>query len=208
MEGWNHISEMRDYFNDVAIIPCLNGDEFSDDAPQDLSNLVIDTSICSSLDRLRPLVADSPELSHSVRELYNFIQNQRIAPPGPSATSQLKALHPIRAWIHWMPTTFLRISYHDPRVLLVLAHFEAASIVVAPLFPAGSAPNFVDRRTKVVQRIDQVIRPFIEKHQRLTGDDLMLVPRTVALGYKPKEQLQLCQLPFIGPGSTASGLRF
>ncbi|KAK9330758.1 hypothetical protein V1520DRAFT_339521 [Lipomyces starkeyi] len=201
MESWNHISEMRDYFDDVAIIPSLIGDDLSDDAPEAPSNLLIDTSICSSLDRLRPLVADAPELRVSVQELYNFIQNQRIAPPGPSATSQLKALHPMRTWLHWMPTNFLRMSYHDPRVLLVMAHFEAVSIAVAPLFPAASAPNFVERRVRVVQRIDQVIRPFIVKHHRLTGHDLMLVPRRVALTYEPNVQLRLCQLPFIGPNS-------
>ena len=182
---------MRDYFDDVSIIPRHSGDDSSDDAPETPSNQLIDTSICSSLDRLRPLVADEPELRHSVRELYNFVQNQRIAPPGSSAASQLKALYPLRSWIHWMPTNFLRMSYHDPRVLLVIAHFEAASIVVAPLFPAAIAPNFVERRVKVLQRIDQVIRPFIENHQRLTGVDLMLAPRTLASAYEHKVEPRL-----------------
>jgi hypothetical protein len=204
MESWNHISELRDYFDDAAIIPILKPwsvDDIPDYAPQLRSKLLLDNSVCSSLDRLRPLVADNPELNLAVRELYNFVTNQRITPPGPSAISQLKALHPLRTWLIWMPTTFLRMSSRDPRVLLVIAHFETVAIAIAPLFPAASASHFTNRRAKVIQRIDQAIRPFIEQHKRLTAHDLMMVPRTAALTYQPKMQLQHYQLPFITPNA-------
>lgn len=75
-----------------------------------------------------------------------------------------------------MPSNFLRVFYHDPRVLLVMGHFAAIAVAVAQQFPAASTPNFVERRVRIIHRIDQVIHPFIESHQRLTGDDLMLVP--------------------------------
>ncbi|RFU32135.1 hypothetical protein B7463_g4216, partial [Scytalidium lignicola] len=204
MQAWNHVSELKAFFDDDPTVPAL--EHYTTQGPplddaQARSDILLDTSICASLDRLRPLVAQQPELSLAVRKLYNFVQNQKIAPPGPTAAAQLKALHPLRTWLLWMPTAFLRISVKDPLVLLVIAHYELVAIAIAPLFPAASTSHFVERRVGVIQRIDREIRKFTLERELQTSQDLMTVPRKWARmaqdrGFTHSTSHRLHQLPF------------
>lgn len=180
MQNWNHESELKSLFHDDPSTTALG--DYTDqsypiDEVQARSDIRSDTSICASLDRLRPIVVQQPELSLAVRELYNFVQNQKIAPPGPTTAAQLRALHPLRTWLIWMPTTFLRLSVNDPLVLLVIAHYELVAIAISPLFPAASTCHFVDRRIGVIQRIDQEIQSLTRNGVLSTSHDLMEVPR-------------------------------
>jgi len=182
MQGWNHVSELRAFFEDLDEPPPSDYsiEEASNSNKHEVPEMVHDTSICTSLDQLRPLVAAHPELSQAVRELYNFIQNQRIAPPGPSSLAQFKALHPLRTWLLWIPNKFLRLALKDPLVLIVIAHYETVAVALAPLFPAASASHFVDRRVNVIWRIDQVVKGFTLDKKRQTYHDLMAIPRKCA----------------------------
>lgn len=108
----------------------------------------------SSLQELRKHVGNNPELVRGVKELYNFVQNLRIAPPGVTANDQIQALHPIRYWMPWMPKSVYLMSERQPLVILFCAHYNMVTVGVEPYLPAASNPFAIARRVEFIERID------------------------------------------------------
>ena len=147
-------------------------------------DLIAFEPVSCSLEQVRAQLYDQPELLRVIQELINFVHNIRLAPPGPATVDQFRALFPLRSWLPWMPTSFLKMGLNDPMVLIVLAHFHAVNLAIGPLLPAVSKAFFVDHRANTILCIDERLRTRESCESAgldmTTMDNLMRVPRAYA----------------------------
>lgn len=150
--------------------------------------------IRESLSMLAAHVSGEPEISRMTRALSDFLQNLRLSQPGNTAFEQFRAYHPIRSWLPWIPTAFLRISTRDPLVLIIQAYYHTIPLAIEPLFPKATGALFNYARAKILQRI---LKEFDAAN--LVSDEagylnwslLLRVPRDQFLSYCSKHQLPM-----------------
>ena len=96
---------------------------------------------------------DNEEQVKSLRQLLDFVQNLRISPPGPNPRDQYKVLHPLRAWIIWIPVSFLNITDRDLRTMITLAHFYAVTLAVQLHLPGPGPAYYPKMRMEAIESL-------------------------------------------------------
>ena len=94
--------------------------------------------------------ADKEEQVKSLRQLLDFVQNLRISPPGPNPQDQFKVLHPLRAWIIWLPVSFLNLTNRDLQTMVTLAHFYAVTLAVQLHLPSPGPAYYPKMRMEAI----------------------------------------------------------
>ena len=97
--------------------------------------------------------ADDEEQVKSLRQLLDFVQNLRISPPGPNPQDQFKILHPLRAWIIWLPVSFLSVIDRDLRTMITLAHFYTVTLAVQLYLPSPGPAYYPKMRMETIESL-------------------------------------------------------
>ena len=136
--------------------------------------------------------AGSDEQEKSLRLLLDFIQNLRISPPSTNPQDQFKALHPIRAWVIWLPVSFLHLTDRSLQVLVTLAHFYAVTLAVQLYLPAPGLAWYPRMRMVAIEEIAREI-DHLKAAADMEGIDsaigLMRCPREIATHFRGRLQM-------------------
>ena len=97
--------------------------------------------------------ADNEEQVRSLRQLLDFVQNLRISPPGPNPQDQFKVLHPLRAWIVWLPISFLDVTDRNLQTMTTLAHFYAVTLAVQMHLPSPGPAYHPKMRMEAIESL-------------------------------------------------------
>jgi hypothetical protein len=147
MRAWKPESQFADFMNEQATFPSiqtsptmtLGSHRSKEPRREDLAAL---QHTFTSLQRVGSYLAGKHEETQHLNELMSFIRGLRQALPVQSPAEQFELLHPLRAWLLWLPIAYSRRVNRDPSVVLLLAHFYAVALAVEPLFPAVGAAYF------------------------------------------------------------------
>lgn len=96
---------------------------------------------------------DNEEQLKSLRQLLDFVQNLRISPPGPNPQDQFKVLHPLRAWIIWLPVSFFNVADRNLRTMVTLAHFYAVTLAVQLYLPSAGPAYYPKMRMEAIESL-------------------------------------------------------
>lgn len=97
--------------------------------------------------------ADDEEQVKSLRQLLDFVQNLRISPPGPNPQDQFKVLHPLRAWIIWLPVSFLNVTDRNLQTMITLAHFYTVTLAVQLYLPSAGPAYYPKMRMETIESL-------------------------------------------------------
>ncbi len=136
--------------------------------------------------------ADNEEQVKSLRQLLDFVQNLRISPPGPNPQDQYKVLHPLRAWIIWIPVSFLSVADRDLRTMITLAHFYAVTLAVQLHLPSPGPAYYPKMRMEAIELLAREINE-LKRTINPEGIDnaigLMRFPCEIAANFRGRLQM-------------------
>ncbi|KAJ9667218.1 hypothetical protein H2201_002739 [Coniosporium apollinis] len=160
MQSWRHESRFADYLGDYAVntAPSFSnaaGTPVTQEARHEhLSTLQL---INSSLQRMRPYLANYDQESKWIDQLVNYVDRLRSSSPPQTADEQFSQMYALRKWLFWVPVTLLSARKGDVNVLVVLAHFYAAALALEPMFPDIGAPFCADMALPPLEEILRII---------------------------------------------------
>ena len=135
---------------------------------------------------------DNEEQLKSLRQLLDFVQNLRISPPGPNPQDQYKVLHPLRAWIIWLPVSFLNVTDRNFQTMVTLAHFYAVTLAVQLYLPSPGPAYYPKMRMEAIESLAGEINE-LNKNRKPEGVDkaveLMEFPCEIAAYFRARLQI-------------------
>ena len=136
--------------------------------------------------------ADSGEQVKSLRQLLDFVQNLRIAPPGPNPQDQFKVLHPLRAWIIWLPVSFFNVTDQSIPTMTTLAHFYAVTLAVQLHLPSPGPAYYPKMRMEAIESLAGEINDLKQTFNPegiSSAVELMRFPREIATYFRDRLQM-------------------
>lgn len=136
--------------------------------------------------------AGSAEQVKSLRQLLDFVQNLRISPPGPNPQDQFKVLHPLRAWIIWLPVSFLSIADRDIPTMMTLAQFYAVTLAVQLHLPSPGPAYYPKMRMEAIESLAGEIddlKQTVNPEGIDNAIELMRFPREIAAYFRGRLQM-------------------
>ncbi|KAH0547911.1 hypothetical protein GP486_008348, partial [Trichoglossum hirsutum] len=145
MRAWKLESQFADFMNEQVTFPSIQTSPTmalgSNREPR-REDVVALQHTFASLQRVGSYLAGKHDETQHLNELMSFVRSLRQALPVQSPAEQFELLHPLRAWLLWLPIVYSRRVNRDPSVALLVAHFYAVALAVEPLFPAIGAAYF------------------------------------------------------------------
>ena len=132
---------------------------------------------------------DNEELVKALRQLFDFVQNLRIRPPGPHPQDHFKTLHPLRSWFIWLPISFLEVADRNLRTMTTLAHFYAVTLAVQLHLPSPGPAYYPKMRMEAIESIAREIRELKQTSNPASVDtaiDLMGFPCEIAAYFRAR----------------------
>ena len=136
--------------------------------------------------------ADDEEQVKSLGQLLDFVQNLRISPPGPNPQNQFRALHPLRAWIIWLPVSFLSVTDRNLQTMVTLAHFYAVTLAVQLHLPSPGPAYYPKIRMEAIESLAGEIndlRQTIKPEGVDNAVELMRFPWEIAAHFRARLQM-------------------
>ena len=190
LQGWKEQScfpeFLGDNFYELGVIP-----PYRSEVPGHEGLGLLEGSILS-LERAMAFAADSKEQVKSLRQLLDFVQNLRISPPGPNPQDQYKVLHPLRAWIIWLPVSFLSIADRDIPTMVTLTHFYTVTLAVQLHLPSPGPAYYPKMRLEAIESLAVEINDLkqtVNPEGIDTAIKLMSFPREIAAHFRGRLQL-------------------
>ena len=182
MQPWKSQSRFQEFLEDnmyrLRVIP-----PYQSPLPEHKDLPLLEGSVLS-IEKAMAFVVEYEDQVKSLRTLLDFVQNLRISPPGRSTQEQFKALHPIRAWIIWLPISFLQVTGRSLQVLVTLAHFYAITLAVQLQLPAPGPAYYPSLRLEAIESLSSEIDRFAASVVSPEGIEkameLMRFPKEVA----------------------------
>ena len=145
-----------------------------------------------SLERAMAFATGNEEQVKALRQLVDFVQNLRISPPGPSPRDQFKVLHPLRAWIIWLPVSFLSVVDRSSPTMVTLAHFYAVTLAVQLHLPSPGPAYFPKMRMEAIENLAEEMKDI--RQTTNPGDvdkaiELMKFPCEIAAYFRGRLQM-------------------
>ena len=157
MQSWKLESHFADFMDEQPTFPRAPASPLPLDPLQpreprqeDLSSL---QHVHHALRNLETYVAGKEEETKRVKELMSFVRSLRSFLPVTSYAQQFELLHPLRSWLFWLPISFLQRPKREPSVMLVLAHFYAVALAMAPIFPEIGSAYFASMSISPIEEI-------------------------------------------------------
>ncbi|KAI9669181.1 MAG: hypothetical protein M1829_005182 [Trizodia sp. TS-e1964] len=162
MAPWKHESAFTAFMHEQSTFPTAPAtpnhiEQYRSREPrrEDLNAL---QHIYKSLQRVEEFVVQREEESRGISELMNFVRNLRPSPPVSAAGDQFDMLHPLRAWLLWLPVSFLQKGNYEASALVMLAHFYAVALALDPIYaPASGAPFFASLSIAPIEEISNTL---------------------------------------------------
>lgn len=135
--------------------------------------------------RLKYYVCDHKEISQGLKELTYFVSSLRLFAPS-GTTSQLRAIFPIRHWLHWAPGLVEQICLADPLAAIFQAFYHMVVIAVIPYFPAAVRCFALPERCAQIEATWSLLQdtaPFSHASWARNVGELMGGPRSIAFRY-------------------------
>ncbi|KAL9073966.1 MAG: hypothetical protein Q9161_002588, partial [Pseudevernia consocians] len=145
--GWQAWAALMQGIKTLGVVPT-----YRSEVPGHEELGLLEGSILS-LERAMAFAADNEEQVKSLRQLLDFVQNLRISPPGPNPQDQFKVLHPLRAWIIWLPVSFLNLTNRDLQTMVTLAHFYAVTLAVQLHLPSPGPAYYPKMRMEAIESL-------------------------------------------------------
>ena len=190
LQGWKAQScfpeFLYDNFYELGVIPA-----YRSEVPGQEGLGLLEGSILS-LERAMAFAADDEEQVKSLRQLLDFVQNLRISPPGPNPQDQFKVLHPLRAWIIWLPVSFLSVTNRDLRTMITLAHFYTVTLAVQLHLPSPGPAYYPKMRMETIESLAGEIHDLketINPEGVDTAIELMGFPCEIARHFRARLQM-------------------
>ncbi|CAD6570629.1 MAG: hypothetical protein ASARMPRED_003807 [Alectoria sarmentosa] len=190
LQGWKAQScfpeFLGDNFYELGIIPT-----YRSEVPGHAGLGLLEGSILS-LERAMAFAADSGEQVKSLRQLLDFVQNLRIAPPGPNPQDQFKVLHPLRAWIIWLPVSFFNVTDQSIPTMTTLAHFYAVTLAVQLHLPSPGPAYYPKMRMEAIESLAGEINDLKQTFNPegiSSAVELMRFPREIATYFRDRLQM-------------------
>lgn len=190
LQGWKAQScfpeFLGDNFYELGIVPA-----YRSEVPGHEGLGLLDGSILL-LERAMAFAADSEEQVKSLRQLLDFVQNLRISIPGPNPQDQFKVLHPLRAWIIWLPVSFLSITDRNIRTMTTLAHFYAVTLAVQLHLPSPGPAYYPKMRMEAIESLAGEINDLkqtVNPEGINNAIELMRFPREIAAHFRDRLQV-------------------
>lgn len=157
MQSWRHESQFVDFMDEQQTFPRappsplpLDPHQIREPRREDLRAL---QHVYRALQNVESYVAGKDEETRRIKELMSFIRSLRSFLPVPTPAQQFELLHPLRAWLFWLPISFLQRVERDASMLVVLAHFYAAALAMGPVFPDIGAAYFGSMSISPIEEI-------------------------------------------------------
>lgn len=166
MQEWRHDSEFGEFMEEKRIFSRTPFQPQIEDPERDKQVL---EHVYEALKGLEPYVSGKAEETRGLNDLMNFIQNLQRYVPIHSAEEQFEFIHPLRAWLFFLPIDFLKRVKRDPSVMILLAHFYGVALAVEPLFPAVGAAYF---GTMSVGPVEEIHRNLLRQRDRMDAGEL------------------------------------
>ncbi len=157
MQSWRHESHFADFMDEQQTFPRaspsplpLDPHHVREPRREDLRAL---QHVYRALQGVEAYVAGKDEETRRIKELMSFVRSLRSFLPIPTPAQQFDLLHPLRAWLFWLPISFLQRPQRDASMLVVLAHFYAAALAMGPVFPDIGAAYFGSMSISPIEEI-------------------------------------------------------
>ncbi|KAI9831018.1 MAG: hypothetical protein M1819_005256 [Sarea resinae] len=161
MQPWRQESIFTDFMDEQSTFPKApaSPNPFSSAAAVESRHEHLNTlrHIHASLQRVGPFLADREEETRRLRDLVNFVESLATALPAQTAEEQFRLLHPLLAWLFWVPVSLLQNARRTPRVMVSLAHLYAVALATEPLFPAVGAAYFSSLSIGPIEEIHRAL---------------------------------------------------
>lgn len=190
MQGWKAQScfpeFLDDNFYELGVIPTYRSEVAGHEGLGLLEGSIL------SLERAMAFAAESEEQVKSLRQLLDFVQNLRISPPGPNPQDQFKVLHPLRAWIIWLPVSFLNVTDRNIPTMTTLAHFYAVTLAVQLHLPSPGPAYYPKMRMEAIESLAGEINDLKQTSNPegiSSAIELMRFPREIATYFRGRLQM-------------------
>lgn len=114
--------------------------------------------ILPPLELLRHHLRGHRVYSQALREIIHFVSNLCTYPLPDTIFAQLKAIYPIRYWLHWAPHMVEQICTLDPLAALFQSHYHMVIIAVMPYFPAAVRCFALPERCQQVEALWKLLQ--------------------------------------------------
>ena len=177
---------MGDNFHELGVIPA-----YRSGVPGHEGLGLLEGSILS-LERAMAFATGNEEQVKALRQLVDFVQNLRISPPGPIPRDQFKVLHPLRAWIIWLPVSFLSVVDRSFPTMVTLAHFYAVTVAVQLHLPSPGPAYFPKMRMEAIETLAEEMKDIRQTTNPRGVDkaiELMKFPCEIATYFRGRLQM-------------------
>lgn len=178
MQSWKHESNFIDFMDEQATFPRappsplpLDVHQSREPRREDLSTL---QHVYRALQSVESFVTGKEEETRRLKELMSFIRSLRSFLPVSTVAQQFELLHPLRAWLFWLPISFLQRVKRDTSMLVVLAHFYAVALAMGPVFPEIGASYFGSMSVSPIEEIMRCLTRMQDTQQPSEDDQVAL----------------------------------
>lgn len=143
----------KQYFHKIGSTPKISTEATDKAAVQ---------HVYQSLKALQGFLAGSEEESMALEQLISFIHGLWEKIPVHSAEDQFSTLHPLRAWLFFLPIDLLRQDGKRNEIpsMVLLAHFFAVALAIEPLFPEIGAAYLGTMSVRPIEQIDRNLQDY------------------------------------------------
>lgn len=190
MQPWRATSEFKEFLDDnlyeLAVIRPYRSNITGHEGLGLLEGSIL------SLERAMSFASKEEEQVRSLRQLLDFVQNLRISPPGNDPQDQYQALYPLRAWVVWIPMSFISVTKRSLQVMVTLAHFYAVTLAAQLHLPLPGPAYYPKMRMQAIEALTKEIS-FLKSHGQPEGIDeateLMSFPIEIAAHFRGRLEL-------------------
>jgi len=118
------------------------------------------------LQQLAPLTQGSDDETRAYNKMYTFLQHIASQLPIMSSEQEFALIHPLRAWLFFLPLRFLSRMKREPKCMVLMANFYGILLALEPLFPSIGSSYFV---ATTIAPIQQIYRSIVYHMQNVQG---------------------------------------
>jgi hypothetical protein len=193
MQTWKNDSQFQDFIGEQSTFltappsPALGSKRLSRPRKVDLDAL---QRTYVELQKVEAHLKGNNEDTKAIMQLMSFVRGIRKVSPIHTTAQRFEMLVPLRAWLLWLPVTFLQQTRMTPSAFVILAHFYTVALAVEPLFPEVGPVYF---GSLSLGPIDEIARRLLSINVSQTSEadlntliNLMEYPMEVAFQFRAR----------------------
>ena len=154
MQDWKHESDFAEYMGEFDLVRAPQQHRFIA-GPEESKQILHQAHIALQL--LEPFVRGKEDETRALEDLTAVVRTLMALAPFTSEEQQFELIHPLRAWIFFLPVSFLRKMKHDPNVMVLMANFYGLLLAIEPLFPGVGSSYFGAISVAPIEEIQRLV---------------------------------------------------